>query len=122
MRSGHNASDTPQPAGVEKLLPCAEYIFHRTDRVLVHLVGDLPKTIVELSDGLASRIQPTGSCVLVFPADSFCLVLRFPRHLRALLTHSLGFTHKKPPRVALRLTNLLVSTDAAKNSRKMMID
>jgi hypothetical protein len=91
-------NDLPKRSGVEKLLPGTEYILQRSDRILVHLVGNLPKAIVELSDGSAGRIQPTGSCVLVCPADSFCLMLSF-RHLRALLTHSLGFTHNKPPRV-----------------------
>jgi hypothetical protein len=73
-------NNLPKRSGVEKLLPCTEYILQRSDRILVHLVGDLPKAIVELSNGPAGRIQPTRS---------------FPRQLLALLTHSLGFTHYK---------------------------
>jgi len=91
-------NDLPKRSGVEKLLPCAEYILQRSNRKLVHLVCDLSKAIVELSDGSAGRIQPTRSCVLVFPVDS-CFMLSLPRHLRALLIHSLGFTHNEPPRV-----------------------
>jgi hypothetical protein len=73
-------NNLPKRSGVEELMPCTEYILQRSDRILVHLVGDLPKAIVELSNGSAGRIQPTRS---------------FPRHLLALLTHSLGFTHNK---------------------------
>jgi hypothetical protein len=73
-------NNLPKRSGVEKLLPCTKYILQRSHRILVHLVGDLPKAIVELSNRSAGRIQPTRS---------------FPRHLLALLTHSLGFTHNK---------------------------
>jgi hypothetical protein len=102
MRSGRTRlmlNDLPKRSGVEELLPGMEYVLQRSDRILVHPVSDLPKAVVEFSDGSVDRIQFTGSCVLVCPADSFCLMLSFPRHLRALLTHSLGFTHNKPPHV-----------------------
>jgi hypothetical protein len=73
-------NNLPKRSRVEKLLPCTEYILQRSDRILVHLVGDLPKAIVELSNGSVDRLQPTRS---------------FPRQLLALVIHSLGFTHYK---------------------------
>src|SRR5262245_14944435 len=73
-------NNLPKRSGVEKLLPCTEYILKRSDRILVHFVGDLPKAIVELSNGSLGRIQPTRC---------------FPRHLLALSIYSLGFTHNK---------------------------
>jgi hypothetical protein len=48
-------NNLPKRSGVEKLLPCTEYILQRSDRILVHRVGDLPKAIVELSNGSAGR-------------------------------------------------------------------
>jgi hypothetical protein len=71
-------NNLPKRSGVEKLLPCTECILQRSDRILVHLVGDLSKAIVELSDGSAGRFQPTRSYVLVFATDFFLLGLELP--------------------------------------------
>src|SRR5262245_31171842 len=86
------------------MLPCAEYILEGPLRILVHLVSDLPKAFVELNDGTACRLkasclQASHCCLLIFPRNSFCLILSFFRHLLALLICPLASTHNKPPRV-----------------------
>jgi hypothetical protein len=86
------------------MLPCAEYILEGPLRILVHLVSDLPKAFVELNDGTACRLkasclQASHRCFLIFPRNSFCLILSFFRHLLALLICPLASTHNKPPRV-----------------------
>jgi hypothetical protein len=52
-------------SGIEKLLPRMEYMLERPHRMRVHLVSDLPKAIIEVTDGLTGRSQPRGCCVLV---------------------------------------------------------
>ena len=58
-------NNLPKRSSVEKLLPCMEYLLKRTHRIRVHLVGDLPKAIIEVTDGPTGRFQPRRCCVLV---------------------------------------------------------
>jgi hypothetical protein len=41
-------------------------LLKRTHRIIVHLVGDLPKATIEVTDGTAGhRFQPRRSCVFI---------------------------------------------------------
>jgi hypothetical protein len=51
-------NDLLKRSGVEKLLPCTEYILQRSDRRRVHLVGDLPKPLLNSPTDLLAAFNP----------------------------------------------------------------